>query len=399
MGEMARQAGATVDLPPEQLREAAVALASKFRDQSDSIEAARRIPAALSEHMASAGFYRLGAPRHVGGLESPPALSSEIFETLAAGDASCAWVSFIAATSGAALAAIPTEAAQAIFNSPETMMTGVFAPMGKAEKVAGGFRVSGRWQWGSGSQNADWVLAGCRLLEDGEPMLDASGKPRTHMVILPASEIEFIDTWHVSGLCGTGSLDYAVEDVFVPAEHVVGFLPADQLPEPTALYSFPNFTFLALGIGAVCMGIARAAIDELVRLAASKRRVGASKTIAEQSPAQVKLAEAEAALRSARLFYYDSLAAAWDSALADGAVPIDQRRNLRLATCHAVSTCTGVVDEMYHLGGGTAVYQKSPLQRYFRDIHVANSHIMVAPTILQPIGRLFFGIDDDAPTL
>ena len=294
---------------------------------------------------------------------------------------------------------IPRDAAEVIFSTPETMITGVFAPTGEARKVEGGFRVSGRWQWGSGSQNADWVLGGCRLTEDGEPVLDGNGRPRTHMALMPGKDIEFLDTWHVAGLCGTGSLDYQVEDLFVPEDRMVGYLPAEPASTPSPLYAFPNFTFLALGIGAVCMGIARAALDELVRLATAKRRVGSSKTIAEQSPAQARLAEAEATLRSARLFYYDSLAQAWDSALADGRVPLELRRNLRLATCHTVSACTRVVDEMYHLGGGTAVFSTSPLQRYFRDIHVANSHIMVAPAILHPIGRLFFGLDTDVSTL
>jgi alkylation response protein AidB-like acyl-CoA dehydrogenase len=377
---------------------AAERLSREYYERADKIEIERRIPPDVSRQMAEAGFYRLNVPAAIGGLEAPPAVSSEVFETLARGDASCAWVAFIGATSGTALASIPPASAAEIFNRPDMMMTGVFAPTGRAEKVEGGFRVSGRWQWGSGSQNADWVLAGCMLMENGEPMLDGQGKPRSHMMILPAGDIEYLDTWHVSGLCGTGSLDYQVEDLFVPEDRAVGYLPGDDT-DLTALYAFPNITFLALGIGAVCMGIARAAIDELVQLALQKKRRGANRTIAHKSSAQSALARAEAGLRSARLMYYDALAKAWESAQARGEVSIEQRRDLRMATTHAVMVSASVVDEMYNLGGGASVYKSSRLQRYFRDIHVATQHIMVGPATLETVGSLLFGLETDTSML
>ncbi len=376
----------------------AARLSREHYELADDIEQARRIPAEVSQQMAEAGIYRLGVPAAIGGLEAPPAVSSQVFETLARGDASCAWVAFIGATSGTALASIPGAAAAEIFSRPETLVTGVFAPTGRAEKVDGGFRVSGRWQWGSGSQNADWVLAGCMLMENGEAMLDDAGRPRSHMMILPAGEVEFLDTWHVSGLCGTGSLDYQVDDVFVPETRAVGYLPSDAA-NPTPLYAFPNFTFLALGIGAVCMGIARAAIDELVKLGVEKKRRGARKTIAHKSSAQASLAEAEAALRSARLFYYDAVEKAWASATSSGAVSVELRRDLRMATTHAVQVAASVVDEMYKLGGGSSVYKTSRLQRYFRDIHVATQHIMVAPQTFETVGSLLFGLETDVSML
>ena len=235
------------------------------------------------------------------------------------------------------------------------------------------------------------------LKENGELMLDDKGAPRNHMMMMKKDEIEFEDTWHVAGLRGSGSLDYKAKDVFVPEERAVGFLRSDFAPSP--LYAFPNFTFLALGIGAVCMGIARGAIDELVLLAESKKRVSSKKTVAEQQISQMILAQAEADLRSARLFYYDALEDAWNSALAGDKVTIEQRRDIRLATTNAVNKSVGVVDEMYALGGGSAVYEKSRLQRHFRDINVAKSHIMVAPSTLETIGRLFFGVPTNTATL
>ncbi|MEH6558065.1 MAG: acyl-CoA dehydrogenase family protein [Oceanicoccus sp.] len=375
----------------DSLLKTAEELSKEFYERSDEIEKTRRIPADISKKIGAAGFYRLGIPRHIGGLEAPPALSSRIFETLARGDASCAWVAFIGATTGTSLASIPEETATEIFSAPEVLMTGVFAPTGVAEKVDGGFRVTGNWQWGSGSQNADWLMGGCMLKENGEAMLDGHGRPRSHPMIMPKKDVEFVDTWHVSGLRGTGSLDYRVKDLFIPQDRVVAYLQQDKPPGP--LYAFPYFTFLALGIGAVCLGIARAAIDELIELAKSKKRSSSSKTVAEQQISQMKLAQAEADLRSARLFYYDALDEAWQRAVEGEEVSLEMRRNLRLATTNAVIKSAEVVDVMYSLGGGSAVYQKSRLQRHFRDVHVATSHIMVAPSTLETVGRLLFGLE------
>ena len=149
------------------------------------------------------------------------------------------------------------------------MVAGVFAPSGKAEVDAGQVTVNGRWQWGSGTQNADWVLGGCMVDTGGE-------KPSQHMVLMPTSEIQFLDTWHVSGLQGTGSTDYQVADLRLSNGHIVGY--DGHRPPRTPLYQFPQFTLLAIGIGAVALGIARAAIDELVQLAQSKRRINSTAT-------------------------------------------------------------------------------------------------------------------------
>ncbi|MEM1437052.1 MAG: acyl-CoA dehydrogenase family protein, partial [Pseudomonadota bacterium] len=379
-------------LDEQELIDSAKALSGQFYDRADEIEQARRLPPDVAQLMAEAGFYRMGAPAAVGGLETPPTVSSQVFELLAQGDASAAWVAFIGMTSYTSLAALPAAVGREILADPNTLMTGVFAPTGKADKVDGGFRVSGRWQWGSGSQNAAWVMGGVMLTDGGEPMLDRHDRPRSTMVLMPASELEYLDTWHVSGLCGSGSLDYQAQDLFVPEERVVGYSRHDAVPR-TRLHAFPNFTLLALGIGAVCMGIARAAIDELVALAASKKRVGARKTIAEQQLSQITLAQAEADLRSARAFYFETLEAAWRCSENDQKITVEQRRDLRLATTNAVMKSVGVVEDMYNLGGGSAVYQTSRLQRYFRDINVAKTHIMVSNQILETVGALYFGLE------
>jgi len=369
-------------------------LSKSFAQRSAEFEQARRLPADVSDAMAKAGIYRMFVPQSLGGSETSPLVSSQVFETLAQGDAACGWVAFIAATSGSSLARIETSVAKQMFASPQTMLAGVFAPNGKAVKSGEDYILNGQWQWGSGTQNADWVLAGSMVIDPEQP---ADAKPRAHMCLVPKDAIEFLDTWHSTGLRGTGSTDFKLTDHRVPSAHIVG-LEVRKMPD-TPLFQFPNFTLLALGIGAVSMGIARAALNEFVGLAQQKKRISSSSTIAERSHTQIQIATAEAKLRSARAFYYDSVEQAWARALAGETVDVDQRRNLRLATTHAVMASAEVVDCAYNLAGGVSVYQSSNLQRHFRDIHVATQHIMVAPSTLETTGRLFLGLPTNTATL
>ena len=373
------------------------ALQPKLRERAAEIEAARRLPADLSAEFARAGLYRMCVPEVYGGLELPPMKTMEVIETVAAADGSAAWCVFIAATTGTVLALLPEKGAREVFSHEETLLGGVFAPRGEAHAEAGGFRVNGRWAWGSGTQNADWVMGGCRIFEDGKPATRKNGAPVTRMMIARASEVTFHDTWYVSGLSGTGSTDFEFTDVFVPEHRAVGLGIDRPLDRP--LYAFPQFGFLAMGIAAVSLGLARAAIDELVAIAGGKTPTGSSRPLAARQAAQSEVARAEAERRSARALFYEAIEAAWETACSKGRIDVEDRRDVRLATTHAVLSCASAVDRMYNLAGGTSVYQTSPLQRIFRDVHVATQHMMVAPSTLEVIGRLLLGLDTETSML
>jgi len=375
--------------------------AQGFRDElvrrAPEIEEARRLPKDLSDRFAAAGFYRMCAPSVYGGLELPPAETMQTIETLARADGASAWCVFIGATSSSVLALLPESTAKEIFATPETLLSGVFAPRGKAVVVDGGFRVDGQWQWGSGTQNADWILAGCQVIRDGKPELLGNGTPRSRMMLVPAEQVEFLDTWYVSGLAGTGSTDFAIRDSFVPESHAVGLGVDGPLPRP--LYAFPQFGLLAMGIAAVSLGLARAAIEELIEIAGGKTPAGSARPLAARPHSQAEVARAEATLRSARAFYYETIDAAWEAAQASGRIETEHRRDIRLATTHATHASAQAVDRMYDLGGGTSVYRHSPLQRIFRDAHVATQHMMVAPATLELTGRLLLGVETDVAML
>ncbi|HPG28161.1 MAG TPA: acyl-CoA dehydrogenase family protein [Myxococcota bacterium] len=381
------------DASPDPMQ-AAHALAPELRARAEEIEAARRLPRDLSDRFAAAGFYRLLVPEAYGGLERPPREAMEIFEVLARADGASAWCAFIGATSGRVLASLPEATARAVFREPTTLVCGAVAPRGRALAAEGGVRVTGRWAWGSGIANADWVLAGCA---PGEATDDAGTPPRPRLVLVPAAQVEILDTWHVSGLAGTGSTDFALEDVFVPASRIVdlGAKPVVERP----LYAFPQLALLGLSLGAIALGLARAAIDELIALAGGKTPQGSSRPLAARAHTQSEVALAEAGVRSARAFYLETIDAAWTEARARGVIPVECRRDLRLATTHAARASAEAIDRMYHVAGGSSVYLRSPLQRHFRDVHVLTQHMMVAPPTLELTGRLLLGLETDVSTL
>jgi alkylation response protein AidB-like acyl-CoA dehydrogenase len=372
-------------------------MAADFAPRSAEIEACRKLPTDIARRMGDAGFYRLFVEERKGGLEVAPALAARIYETLARGDAACGWIAFIGATSGLALSRVPDDAVREILATPETLIAGVFAASGDAQKVPGGFRVSGRWQFGSGSPNADWIGGGCTLTVDGKRLTSSAGVPRNHMLLFRAADVELLDTWYTSGLRGTGSTDFAVSELFVPETHASGYLVKDVPDRP--LFRFPQFALLAHGVTAVAMGVARASIEELVRLAVEKKRYGTTVTLANRPYTQVEVALAEARLRSARSFFYETIDAAWSLAQAGEAIPLDVRRDMRLATTHALQSSVAVVDAMYTLAGGSAVYETSPLQRHLRDVHVASQHITVSANTLETIGQLLLGVEANTATL
>ncbi|MFN4229076.1 acyl-CoA dehydrogenase family protein [Parvibaculum sp.] len=381
---------------------AAEGFAPEIAARAAEIEANRFLPQDIATRFAEAGLYRLCIPADYGGLESHPGELVKVVERIAQADGSAAWCVFIGATSGLVAAFLEPSEAKRIFGDPLTITAGVFAPRGKAvrasEKGVEGYRVTGRWQWGSGSRNAQWISGGCMILgDDGKPEMAAEGIPQNRMMIFEADQVHLHDTWDVSGLCGTGSTDFEVTDLFVPASRAVSLVSDKPLPRP--LYCFPTFGLLGIGIAAVSLGLARGAIDGLVDLAGGKTPQGSSKPLALRAKAHLDVSEAEALTRSGRAYLMEAIDAAWDAATRNGEITVAHRRDLRLATTHAVRSATKAVDLMYTLAGGSSVYRSSALQRQFRDVHVATQHMMVSDATYELTGRLLLGVPTNTAML
>lgn len=378
--------------------ETAGALKSTIRARATEIEQARRLPADLAAEIARAGLFRLATPHEIGGLEVDPATLFRVIETVGEADASVGWCVMIGATSGVTAAYLPTAVAREIFGPPEMISGGVFAPMGRAVEDGNSYVLSGKWQWASGSVNCSWLMGGSAIIANGEPRRLPNGALDSRMLLFPAASAQLINSWHVSGLCGTGSGEMQVTDLRVPKAHSVSLI-TDKPTASGAFYTFPVFGLLALGIAAVLLGNAQGAVAEVVELAGGKKPQGSTRVLAERPTAQAVLAENVAKLRAARAFYYDAVEKAWEKATASGIISIEERASLRLAATHAARTAASIVREMYELGGGSSVFLTSPLQRRFRDAYVGTQHMMIAPQTYELIGRFLMGLPTNSSFL
>lgn len=378
--------------------EAARRLASTAAELAPEAERSRQLAPPLVAALADAGLFRLCVPGAAGGLEAHPRTLTAAVQALAVGDAAAAWCVAVAATSGLLAGYLPEASAREIYAEPTTVVAGVFAPKGRATPEAGGFRVSGRWPFASGCRHADWLMGGCIVEDGGTPRMLPNGMPDVRLVLAPAQTFTIHDTWHVMGLRATGSHDIELDGVHVPAERSASVL-SDPPVQAGPLYAFPLFGLLALAISAVCLGIARGALDDLVALAAGKVPAGGRRTLAERATVQAEVARAEASVRAARALLDEAIDEAWERAVAEGSVDARCRAGLRLAATHATEAGVQATETAYRLGGASAIYDSSPLQRRLRDAHAATQHMLVAPATWELTGRLLLGLPTDLTQL
>ena len=364
--------------------------------RSQEIDDQRQLPQDLAQRMAELGFYRLVAPEDLGGLGIAPNVFCEICETLATANGSAAWCIFIGATSQYLFGALPSSQLQKMLHNPNVITSGVFADSGTAcyQERAGepGYVINGHWRWGSGCRNAQWISGGIHEI-DAQGAAVQSSAPLTRAFFTP-EEIDIADNWHVSGMRGSGSSDYVAKDVWLPAERMAGDInDTEHATKP--IYQFPKFALLGIPIGAICLGMARACLDEVIRASKEKTPQGSRRPLALRPSLHIDVAKADAALSAARGYFYQSIEAGWAAAQsAPGS--LEDRRKMRTANVHAVTTAIEVIDQMFRLMGGSSVYETSCLQRHFRDVHVAAAHMMVGEPVMELAGRVMLGLDDNA---
>jgi alkylation response protein AidB-like acyl-CoA dehydrogenase len=369
-------------------------LIPEIRARRDEIERSRRLPPDLAEALRQTGVFAMSVPQALGGAGASLAEILQIIETVASADGSAGWCTMIGATSNAAAGYINEAGAKELFADPNVATAAIAAPTGNAFPIVGGMRVSGRWAFASGITHSDWVWAGALVMDGQTPRMTPHGPEIAH-AFLPVEVAEIHDTWFVSGLRGTGSNDVSVSDFDVPQEHVFSlFDPSTHRPEP--LYQLPPAGLFVASVAAVALGIARAAIDELVELAGTKTPAMSRSLLADKPVAQIELATAEAALRAARSFLYDALDDMWQTLEAGDAHTLKQEAILRAAGCNATNTAARVTAVTNTLGGSSSIYTESSLQRHARDAEAITHHFTAAPHVWEDIGRVLL---DRAPTM
>ena len=378
-------------------------IAPKLAEEAEISERERRLTDRAVEAMKEQRLIGIWVPESLGGLEASPTEGFEMLEAVAKIDASTAWNLWIWSTVGQLSATLPEEGVAEMFaNGPNGALGagGIFPP-NPATVVEGGYRVTGRWPFASGSGHAQWLGGGCMVIENGEPRMMMPGMPEIRFVTFPRQEVEIIDTWHVVGLRATGSNDIAVEDQFVPEHRTSAFGPMTPKGKhfQGPLYRFPVMGVLGGPIGAIALGIAQHAIDAFTELAATKTPRTTQTPIKEMGVMQSDVAKARAAVQSARSWMFEVVENAWQATLRGDPVALDARSDLALAATNATRSAAYAVDLMYTAAGGTSVYQASPLERCFRDIHAATQHAGTSSRNFEATGRMLLGLAPDNPML
>jgi alkylation response protein AidB-like acyl-CoA dehydrogenase len=363
------------------------ALAPTIREQGDLIEAERRLPEPLLKAMSDAGVFRIAMPRAWGGPEMSPLEQIELIEIIARADASAAWCASILSDSGFYAGFLEEEAARKLFPDLDSRCAGMLAPIGRADVVPGGYRVTGHWAFGSGSLHATHVTGGCVLHEDGEPILDDSGFPRWRVMIFDRADVEILDTWFTTGLAGSGSNDYRVTDTFVPEEHSFRVLDPPKRSEP--LYRYHGF-FFANAPG-VPLGLARAALDEARDVVETKHRPPSLRPLREDAQVQTGFGEAEATLAAARAYVWEAIGAGWETLQRGDSLSLEQRAGIGLCIIHAGRSAQRVVDLACEMAGSTALYRTSRLERLRRDMIGLSSHLVHQRRTYGTAGRILLG--------
>ena len=359
------------------------ALLRDIRQRRKEFEAQKYISPDIIERFKAVGVYRALVAKRFGGDEKSPAEFCELVETIARADGSAGWVASFG-IGGVYLAALPVETLTKLYaRGPDVVFAGGIFPPQPAELVEGGYRVNGRWSWGSGSMGAEVIGAG--ILPRN---VDNSGLPR--MAVMPRSQVNIEPNWDVMGLLGTGSHDIVVKDVIVPPEWTFVRGGASSLDTP--LYRYPTLSFAAQVLTVVGLGIARAAIDEVLGMAAGRASVTGAPNLGERIYVQLEIAKIEAELRAARAWFYQAIDDVWQVLLA-GDKPSDHLVSmLRLSTTHASRVSADVTRRAQMVSGGTGVYESCPLAAQVRDVQMITQHAFMGDITYQNAGAMLFGL-------
>ncbi len=360
-------------------------LVNWLRARSEAIETARRLPADVVQKLREAGVFRMNMPRSWGGPEMTPMQQIEVIEEISRGDASAGWCTMIGADSGIYSAYLDETVARQMYPRLDMIQGGWVYPVGQAHRVSGGYEVTGTWMFGSGSNHCDWLAGGCVVYQGDKPAPGANGSPEWRIVIAKPSEYEILDTWYTTGLCGTGSNDYRCTRLFVPEERTFTFV--EPAKRSGTLWRRPD-TFLRK-MAAIPLGVARDALDTATRIAGQKVEMPEGRRLRDLARVQAAIAEAEGIYGAARSYVFSSLERQWNKLERNEELTKRDRADVWLARTNAFQSARRVVEMMFDLVGGSAVYsRKSPLDRNLRDVQTMCQHICGQMKPLEGVGGM-----------
>ena len=376
---------------------AATALAPQILAVRDELESGRRLPAALAQALDQAGLMQLYLPRSMGGPEIDPITYYHVIEALSKVDGSVGWCTFLSSDATYFAGWLKPEVGRAMFgDDPHVRIAGSFRATGDAKPIDGGYRVTGRWDYASGVDHANWLAVHCRVVGESGPKVTPSGTPETRMFMIPAENATIHDTWNPMGMLGTGSKDFTVEDIFVPEEQTWELWGPAQ--ESSPFYDPRLFMVLTwTPVVANALGMARGAMEAFVELANQSGSTSSATLLRDRAPVQNAVGKAEAIINASRAYVLDSVGAVMD-AVTEGKEDLDPLiAQARLAITHGMWEAVKAVDMLFHIAGTNAIHQKYPLERFFRDIHVSVQHGAGLLSNFESGGQVMLGLKPSDP--
>ncbi|MDE2969653.1 MAG: acyl-CoA dehydrogenase family protein [Chloroflexota bacterium] len=346
---------------------------------SDAIEEQRRIPVDIAADMIDEGLFRLLVPRSLGSGEVDYLDYLAMVRAISAADGSTGWCFNQNNILGTMASLMPRPLAEEVWSDPRSVLCNGPPQFAQVTEVAGGYSLTGRWNFSSGSPQATWAVAINRVAD------------ATSMTfIIPKEQVTFYDSWLVNGLRGTGSFSFETKDLFVPASRAYN---ESKTPlEPGPLYLMPRSLFFGSGFGNVALGVARSALD-LAREVAMRKTPQEQIALRDQPAVQADIGRAEALWGGAAAFLDRKASELWRSAVENGAISMDERMGLRLASTHAIRQSADVVDIAYGVFGANAIFETSPIQRKFQDAHAITQQIQGRPEFYQIAGQHILGLE------
>lgn len=368
------------------------AVAPRLRERAEDIESSRQLPPDVVELLRGTGVFRMARPKAWGGPELDAVQQTEVVEALATGDASAAWCAMIGMDTPIYAGFLGEDVARRLLEDPDAATAGAIMPMGRAERVPGGYRVTGQWHFGSGITHSTWVVGGVLVTRRGELEPGPPGAPGNwRIVVAPVEDFEIEDTWYTTGLAGSGSRDYRTENLYVPEEYTFSFT------RPRVAGAAATSDAVLRNMPGVPLGVARAAIDHVRQMAATRIDRATQTPWSESYRVQTTIARAEMDLAAARYAVYGSLREQWEILQAGDVPTADEQVATVLARAGAFRTARSVVASLFDLVATAAIYRPSVLDRWLCDLNTMCQHVVAQDQVLQSAGaRLLGGVPHNA---
>ncbi|MGW8369870.1 MAG: acyl-CoA dehydrogenase family protein [Gammaproteobacteria bacterium] len=364
----------------------------------DETEASRQLARPIVEALIANKLCRVALPAKDGGLELPPQAWFQVYEELAAAEASVAWVAWNNALVCLFARFMSPDVRAEVFGDPDNLFANSTRPSGRAVPDKGAHRVNGRWSLVSGCMHAQWIPVMCLVEKDGAIEMLSSGVPRMLMTVAPRERFEIVDTWHVGGLRGTGSHDAVLTDALVSDEKAFDPFGGEAGSHiDSRLGRTPIASTMSAGCASICLGIARGTHDALVELATSTVSPGPQPDLRDHARTQIVAARTRTRLEALRAHLDHSYAVLWDELEMSASASDAAIARVWSAAITTALECRELVNDMYDVSGTASLYTDSPIERAHRDIHAVLKHIVIQPFWIEQAGRVELGLEPDHP--